>query len=104
METITFALGTGQVSMRDNLYDIVAFFMESSASYLIYALLLWAACLILWRSEAGASDLYSDDFEDEEDHKYEGDVEVTVEIDASGEDTSADNDGSYVAADTEGDS
>ena len=75
METISFALGTGQVTMRNNLYDIVGFFMESSIVYLVYALLLWAAGLILWRSGNETSHLYDDDFEDEDESEDEDEGE-----------------------------
>jgi len=57
-DAISFAIATGQVSVRDNLYDVMSFYMESGAHYLVYALLLTAVGILLWRRQTIVGDEY----------------------------------------------
>ena len=93
-QAISYALDSGQVSMRDNLYDIVSFYMESCASYLVYAILLVAAGSLLWRGNVGdgyvySEDGYGDDLDDDESSDTEA---ITPDGDESSEGTTPDDD------------
>jgi len=52
---ISEAISAGQVTMRDNLYDITSFYFANCAAYFVYALVLSSIGLILQRGQKVAT-------------------------------------------------
>jgi len=90
-DAISFAVATGQVSVRSNLYDVVAFYMESGAHYLVFALLLTVAGILLWRRQTTADEyIYIDgsevaEFAPDEAELVQDETSYVIEFDEDGD-------------------
>lgn len=51
---ISDAISNGQITIGDNLYDIISFYMNNCAQYFLFALWLGAAGLLLQRNSLSA--------------------------------------------------